>query len=87
MTACFTRPGTARRRASTKRRLETSWRCAYVSGQRQSRWNMVGTMCVWVMRCFSISASVSAADHPSMRTTPTPASEGLVSEKASGAAW
>ena len=48
---------------------------------------MVGTMWVWVIRCSSMSRSVSSGSHLSMSTTPTPKASGRFSEKASGAAW
>ena len=36
------------------------------------RWNMVGTMWVWVIPCRSMSRSVSAGSQCSMITTGTP---------------
>ena len=51
------------------------------------RWNIVGTMWVWLTRWSSISASASDASQDSITTTPTPKANGMASEKASGAAW
>ena len=66
---------------------ETSY-CAFTSsGSDSSRWNIVGTMCVCVTRCFSMSASVVSASHPSISTIGTPIEAGPASENASGAAW
>jgi hypothetical protein len=56
-------------------------------GREIIRWNIVGTRCVCVIRCCSINRSVSSASHLSMRTTPAPLAIGMLSEKASGAAW
>ena len=57
------------------------------SGSDSSRWNIVGTMCVWVTPSSAMSRSVSSGVHLSISTTPTPALSGPASEKASGAAW
>ena len=56
-------------------------------GSCNSRWNMVGTMWVWVMWCRSINASVSSADHPSISTMPVPHANGTSSDTTRGAAW
>jgi long-chain acyl-CoA synthetase len=57
------------------------------SATASSRWNMIGTRWVWVMRWSSTSRSMGSGSHPSMRTVPTPACSGAPREKASGAAW
>ena len=42
------------------------------------RWNIVGTMCVWVTRCSSINRSVLGASHRSMSTSVAPPCSGCV---------
>ena len=85
------RPGTVGRPASPDHILilddDRSWPCLTSSGSDSSRWNMVGTMCVCVMRWRSMSSSVCRASHPSISTTPTPPICGTSSERCSGAAW
>ena len=44
-------------------------------------------MCVCVIRCASMSRSVSSADQPSIITIGTPSAAGADHENASGAAW
>ena len=57
------------------------------SGRASMRWNMVGTMWVWVIPCRSMSRSVSAGSQCSMITSGTPYANGTATEKANGAAW
>jgi hypothetical protein len=48
---------------------------------------MVGTMCVCVTRCCSMSCSARSASQPSIITTVAPNMLGTASENVSGAAW
>ncbi len=50
------------------------------------RTNMVGTHWLWVTRCFSMSASASAASNCSITTTVAPMRRNAI-VKPRGAAW
>ena len=78
MSACLTGTGHGAAPCRTCRNDAVSYLARTSSGSEISRWNIVGTMWVWVILCWSIRRSASSASHRSMSTTPTP--------KASGAA-
>ena len=56
----------------TKRSDEVSKRARVSSGRASRRWNIVGTMWVWVMPCRSMRRSASTASQWSMTTMGTP---------------
>jgi len=72
---------------STWRKDETSVRVLVSSGSESSRWNIVGTMWVWVTRSPSMCRSARSASKLSITTTVAPHEIGTARENASGAAW
>ena len=56
----------------TKRSDEVSKPRRVSAGRASRRWNMVGTMCVCVMPCRSMSCSASTGSQWSMITSGTP---------------
>ena len=66
---------------------EMSWRAFTSGGRASSRWNMIGTRCMWLTRRSAMVRSTCSESHLSRKTRVAPAPMAPRTSKASGAAW